>query len=72
MTTNYTGAGTLTHNWSPTEGLNSNTILNPTTTTTSNTKYFVTITTPNGCTAVDSVNVLVNPLTISVSNYSTT
>ncbi len=61
VTTNYTG--TLTYNWSPSAGLNSNTVINPEATVTTNTKYYVTVTTPGGCFAVDSVNVFVNPLT---------
>jgi photosystem II stability/assembly factor-like uncharacterized protein len=63
VTSNYTGPGIITYNWSPATGLNYDTIPNPTATVTGNTKYFVTVTTPNGCTAVDSVSVLVNPLT---------
>jgi parallel beta-helix repeat protein/predicted outer membrane repeat protein len=63
VTSNYTGTGILSYNWSPTTGLNNDTILNPTSTVTSNTKYFITVTTPNGCTAIDSVTVFVNPLT---------
>ncbi|MFA5781980.1 MAG: YCF48-related protein [Bacteroidales bacterium] len=65
VTSNYTGTGTLTYNWSPTSGLNYDTIPNPTATVTSDTTYLVTVTTPNGCTAVDSVTVIVNSLTIT-------
>jgi len=72
VTSNYTGTGTLTYNWSPSTGLSNSAIPNPTATVTSDTTYFVTVTTPNGCTAISSVTVQVNPLTISVSNTSTT
>ncbi|MFH0867106.1 MAG: YCF48-related protein, partial [Bacteroidota bacterium] len=62
ITSNYTGTGTLDYNWSPSAGLNYDTIQNPTANVTSDTKFYVTVTTTNGCTAIDSVNVFVNPL----------
>ena len=71
VTTNYTGTGKFTYNWSPLAGLSDSTIQNPIAIVTNNTTYFVTVTTPNGCTATSSVNVNVNPLTINVSNTST-
>ncbi|MFH1320098.1 MAG: YCF48-related protein [Bacteroidota bacterium] len=65
ITSNYTGTGTLSYLWSPATGLNYDTIPNPSATVTGNTTYFVTVTTPNGCTAIDSVTVLVNLLAIT-------
>ncbi len=68
---NYTGNDTLTYEWSPSTGLNYDTIPNPTATGTSNTTYYVTVTTSNGCTAIDSVTVNVDSLTINGTNAST-
>ena len=68
VTSNYTGTGTLTYNWSPTTGLNDSTIINPTATVIAETKYFVTVTTPNGCAAIDSIIVHVNPLIANAGN----
>ncbi|GAJ20639.1 unnamed protein product, partial [marine sediment metagenome] len=68
---NYTGNDTLTYEWSPSTGLNYDTIPNPTATATSNTTYYVTVTTSNGCTAIDSVTVNVDPLTINGTDTST-
>jgi hypothetical protein len=61
--TNYTGTGTLKYKWTPSAGLNIDTIANPTATITSNTTYTVTVNTPNGCSASDNVQVTVNSLT---------
>jgi|GEM_PF-660081 len=68
VTSNYTESGTLMYNWSPSAGLNYDTIPNPTATVTNNTTYFVTVTTPNGCAAFDSVTVFVNPLTANAGS----
>ncbi len=64
VNTNYTGSGTLTFDWAPSTGLSNSTIFNPTSTVTSNTKYIVTVTTPNGCIRNDSVMVIVDSLTV--------
>ena len=71
VTTNYTGTGSLTYSWSPTIGLNSISVLNPTATVIQTTKYYVTTTTPNGCAATDSINVIVNPLTVNAGSDKT-
>jgi hypothetical protein len=63
VSSNYTGNGVLTYSWTPATGLNDATIVNPIATITQTTKYYVTVSTPNGCTAMDSVTVTVNPLT---------
>jgi hypothetical protein len=63
VSSNYTGTGILTYSWSPTTGLNASTIANPIVSIIKQTtKYYVTVTTPNGCTATDSVTVIVDPL----------
>jgi len=51
------GTPTLTYQWSPSIGLNYDTIPNPKALVTGNIKYIVTVTTPNGCIAIDSVNI---------------
>jgi hypothetical protein len=64
VSSNYTGSGVLTYSWSPTTGLNASNIANPIVSIIKQTtKYYVTVTTPNGCTVKDSVTVIVNPLT---------
>lgn len=63
VTTNYTGTGTLKYKWTPSYGLNNDSIANPTATVTSDITYSLTVTTPNGCTATDEVKVTVTPLT---------
>ncbi len=64
VTSNYTGVGPLTYSWNPTTGLSNATIANPTASVSQTTKYYVTVTSPNNCTAIDSITVTVNPLTI--------
>jgi hypothetical protein len=63
VTSNYTGNGVMTYSWSSAASLNDATIANPIATINQTTKYYVTVSTPNGCTAMDSVTVNVNPLT---------
>ena len=62
-TTNYIGAGKLRYKWTPSAGLNNDTIANPTATVTSDITYIVTVITPNGCTSTDDVKVTVSALT---------
>jgi hypothetical protein len=57
LTTNYTGSGTLKYKWTPSTGLNNDTIANPTATVLNNTTYKVTVSTPNGCNASDNMTV---------------
>ena len=59
---NYTGTGTLAYSWSPATGLNSTTIAKPVSTAIKDTKYYITLTTPNGCKAIDSTNLFVYPI----------
>ena len=65
VTSNYNGTDTLIYNWSPATGLNYDTVPNPITDVTSSKTYFVSITTPNGCIANDSVKIIVTPLTVN-------
>jgi len=62
ITSNITD--TLSYKWSPSTGLNFDTIPNPVAEVTTNTTYFVTVSTPSGCIVNDTVNVIVNPLTV--------
>jgi len=63
--TNYTGSGSLKYKWSPSAGLDNDTIANPICDIRQNTNYTVSITTPNGCTA--SANVFVSVMSIYVN-----
>jgi hypothetical protein len=63
VTTNYTGTGTLKYKWTPSTGLNNDTIANPTATVVSNTTYTVTVSTPNGCSTSVNVSVTIEPMT---------
>mgnify|MGYP000530714676 CR=1 FL=1 len=56
---NATGGGT--YRWSPTTGLSDSTIFNPTASPDVTTTYYVTVTSPNGCTGIDSVTITVLP-----------
>lgn len=51
------GTGPYTYSWSPTAGLNSATIANPTATVTSTRTYFLTVIDANGCSNKDTVKV---------------
>jgi len=53
--------GGATYSWSPATGLSETPISNPTATPEITTTYFVTVTSPNGCTAIDSVIITVIP-----------
>lgn len=56
---NATGGGT--YNWSPTTNLSDSSIFNPLASPDVTTTYFVTVTSPDGCTAIDSVIITVLP-----------
>ncbi len=55
------GKAPYTYRWSPLDGLSSASIPAPQITTTTTTRYTLTVTDANGCTAVDSVLVSVHP-----------
>ena len=67
-----------TYVWTPTTGLSNPNVFNPTVTLTNTTaapittKYFVLVTTANGCFAKDSVNVTVNPAAIAQAGTAAT
>ena len=59
VTSNYTGSGSLRYKWTPSKGLDNDTLKNPTCTVNENMNYKLTITTPQGCTATSTgMNVL--------------
>lgn len=66
--TNYSGKGKLKYKWSPSTGLNSDTIARPVCTAAQSTYYTVTITVANGC----SANAYVYAYVYSNSSYYTT
>lgn len=62
VTTNYSGGGILKYKWTPSTGLSNDTIANPVATISANTTYTVTVTTPNGCTSGDDIQVSLIPM----------
>lgn len=64
VTSDYTGTGIISYQWSPSTGLNNTNISNPTATVFQDTKYNVSVTTLESGTATDSVTVYVNPFPI--------
>lgn len=63
VTTNYNGSGKLRYKWTPSTGLNNDTIAQPIVNVTSNITYNLTVTAPSGCTATDDIKVTVAPFT---------
>jgi len=70
----YSGSGTLKYKWTPSTGLNSDTIATPFATCVNNITYTLTVTTPNGCVASNSLKIAILPMNqpeigiVSVSN----
>ena len=62
VATNYTGTGKLRYKWTPSSGLNNDTIAQPTVTVKANIEYTVTVTAPSGCSASDNIMVRIAPL----------
>jgi photosystem II stability/assembly factor-like uncharacterized protein len=63
--TNYSGTKNLIYSWSPATGLNSSTIKNPVASPAKTTTYYVTVKIEGvACEAIDSVKVIVDPLTV--------
>jgi gliding motility-associated-like protein len=57
------------YSWTPATGLSDSEIANPVATPVASTKYYVTVSNPDGCSKTDSVNVTVNRLpAVSISN----
>ncbi|HET6226076.1 MAG TPA: YCF48-related protein, partial [Bacteroidia bacterium] len=69
ITTN--SLGKLTYSWSPTTGLSDPTIATPTITVKQTTTFRLTVKTANGCTASDSVKVVVDPLVANAGSDKT-
>ena len=66
VTTNYNGTGVLRYKWTPSTGLNNDTIANPIATGSNTSTYTVTATAPSGCSASDKVILVVSPVTVNV------
>lgn len=58
----YAGVGTLRYKWTPSTGLNNDTVANPTATLTSDIVYVLTVTTPVGCTESDTVAIRISSM----------
>lgn len=69
ITSNYIGK--LQYSWLPKNGLSDATIANPLVTIKQTTTYTLTVKTPNGCTAKDSVKIVVDPLIANAGNDKT-
>ncbi len=61
-TTNYSGSGLVSYQWSPITGLNDATLANPTATVTNDITYTVTINTPNSCSTSKSLSITIIPM----------
>jgi parallel beta-helix repeat protein len=66
--TNYTGLDTLKYSWFPSAGLSAADVAQPSAKVTENTAFVLSISSPNGCNAKDTVNVNVNPLIATVND----
>ncbi|HMP21964.1 MAG TPA: PKD domain-containing protein [Ferruginibacter sp.] len=64
-------SGAADYSWTPATGLSDAGIANPVATVSSTTKYFVSTTAANGCTATDSMLVTVNSLPLLQTNNDT-
>lgn len=62
LSTTLQATGAVNYFWSPSQGLNDNTIANPTASPNNSTEYIVEGTDGNGCTTADTMFLLVNPL----------
>jgi len=58
----FVGSENLKFKWTPSTGLNNDTIANPTASVTNDITYTVAVTTPNGCTTTGEVNVKIKPM----------
>ncbi len=65
VTSNYNGTEPLNYQWSPATGLNNPAIPNPDISVTENTEYLLEVTSAEGCTVIDQLNVNVTPLSVT-------
>ena len=65
-------AGGSTYLWAPANELSDPNIADPVATPLTTTKYFITVSTVNGCSAKDSVNITVNTLPVITKSNDTT
>ncbi|HRO76568.1 MAG TPA: PKD domain-containing protein [Crocinitomicaceae bacterium] len=61
LTANVSSASNISYSWLPSNSLTGTTTATPTAKPTSTTTYNVTVQTPNGCTAYDTITITVNP-----------
>ena len=71
VSTNYNGAGVINYSWNPAYGLNDPSIQNPVANPLETTKYYVTVTSSDGCESADSITVFVNPISLNAGNDKT-
>ncbi|MGN6539823.1 MAG: LamG-like jellyroll fold domain-containing protein [Ginsengibacter sp.] len=65
-------SGGSDYSWTPATGLSDPSIANPVATPLASTKYFVTVSNPDGCSKTDSINITVNSFpVVSTSNDTT-
>lgn len=65
-------SGGSDYSWTPTTGLSDPSMANPVATPLASTKYFVTVSNPDGCSKTDSINITVNSFpVVSTSNDTT-
>ena len=67
-TTNLNNSGTIKYKWSPSTGLNNDSIANPVAIA-SNMTYNLTATTPQGCFAIDNVAINIVPMNAPAINF---
>lgn len=60
--TNYNGEEDLHYKWTPSIGLNNDTLCNPIASPSATTTYTLTVSGPSGCTASNTITVFVDPL----------
>jgi gliding motility-associated-like protein len=68
---NIFAAGGSTYSWIPATGLSDPGIANPVATPLSSTKYYVTVSNPDGCSKKDSINIIVNSLPVIFNSNDT-
>ncbi|MBS1772097.1 MAG: gliding motility-associated C-terminal domain-containing protein [Bacteroidetes bacterium] len=71
ISANATGTGTpYTYSWSPSTALSCTTCANPITSTTTNRRYFVSVTNTDGCVKLDTLNVTVSNIALSAAKQN--